>query len=86
MHTIKVLAIGFAVLGLCVLAGRTAGGRQGMAVALLVFLPMWFAGAGINMYMGVKRAGYSVAEEAPVFLFVFLVPSAVALLFWWKMH
>ena len=29
---------------------------------------------------------WTSAEEAPVFLFVFLVPSAVALLFWWKMH
>jgi hypothetical protein len=36
------------------------------------------------MWMGVSRAGYSVAEELPMFLLVFAVPAAVALLVWWK--
>ncbi len=27
------------------------------------------------MYLGVKRAGYSVAEEAPVFLLVYALPA-----------
>jgi hypothetical protein len=31
----------------------------------------------------VTRAGYSVAEEAPIFLVVFAVPAAVALLVAW---
>jgi len=38
------------------------------------------------MYIGVKRAGYSVADEAPVFLVVFAVPAALALLLWWKLR
>jgi len=38
------------------------------------------------MYIGVKRAGYSVADEAPVFLVVFAVPAALALLLWWKVR
>jgi hypothetical protein len=42
-----------------------------MVVALLVFLPVWFLGAGINMYLGVRRAGYSVADEAPIFCWSF---------------
>jgi hypothetical protein len=86
MHTVIVLAVGFGVLGLCTLAGRILGGVPGAATAALVFLPLWFVGAGINMYVGVKRAGYSVAHEAPIFLVVFAVPAAVALLAWWKLR
>jgi hypothetical protein len=49
----------------------------------LVFIGLWLIGAGINMWLGVARAGYSVAEEIPYFLIVFLIPAAVAALIWW---
>jgi len=84
MHTVIVLGTGFGVLGLCALVGHTAGGASGTAAAALVFLPLWLVGAGINMYMGVKRAGYSVADEAPIFLLVYAVPAATALVIWWS--
>jgi hypothetical protein len=86
MHTVIVIAAGFGLLGLCALVGRVLGGTAGTATAALVFLPLWLVGAGINMYVGVKRAGYSVAEEAPVFLVVFAIPAAAALLAWWKLR
>jgi hypothetical protein len=36
------------------------------------------------MWVGVAKAGYSVADEAPIFLVVFAVPVALALLvLWW---
>jgi hypothetical protein len=66
MHTIIVLATGFGLLGLCALAGHLVGGTPAIATAALLFLPLWLAGAGINMVLGVKRAGYSVKEEAPM--------------------
>ncbi|MEO8140681.1 MAG: hypothetical protein ABI742_13590 [Gemmatimonadota bacterium] len=78
--------IGLALLGVCLLTGRGIGGPSSplaMARAALVFLPLWFVGAGINMWIGVSKVGYSVADEAPVFLLVFAVPAAVALLIWW---
>ena len=37
------------------------------------------------MWYGVSRAGYSVAEETPVFLYVFAIPAAVALLALWRL-
>jgi hypothetical protein len=86
MHTIIVLAIGFGLLVLCALVGRAFGGTSGTATAALVFLPLWFIGAGINMYIGVKRAGYSIAEEAPIFLVVFAIPAAAALFWWWRLR
>jgi hypothetical protein len=33
----------------------------------------------------VAKAGYSVAEEAPIFLVVFAVPAALALLVAWSL-
>ena len=83
MHTIIVLAVGFGLLVVCAGVGYVLGGTVGLAKAALLFLPLWLVGAGINMYMGVTRAGYSVADEAPIFLLVFAVPAAAALAGWW---
>jgi len=86
MHTLMVLAVGFALFGLLALAGRALGGTSGIATASLVFLPLWLIGAGINMFIGVTRAGYSVAAETPIFLVVFAIPAAAALFTWWRMQ
>lgn len=86
MHTLIVIAVGFGVLGLCALVGRMFGGASGTATAVLVFLPLWLIGSGINMYIGVKRAGYSVAAETPIFLIVFAVPAVAALFAWFKLR
>jgi len=86
MHTTIVLAIGFGLLGLCALAGYLLGGVSAIATAALIFLPLWLVGAGINMYMGVAQAGYSVAEEVPMFLLVFAVPGVAALIVWWMLR
>jgi hypothetical protein len=84
MHTLKVIAIGFAVLVACGAAGYFTAGTTGLSRAALIFLPVWAIGAGINMYLGVKQAGYSIADEAPIFLLVFAVPAAIALGTWLK--
>jgi hypothetical protein len=85
VHTLIVIGIGLALLGACLLVGHALGDGAGMARAALYFLPMWLMGAGINMYIGVSRAGYTVSDEAPVLLVVFAVPAVVALLCWWKL-
>jgi hypothetical protein len=86
MHTIIVIGTGLVLLGICAYVGRLMGGPGALGTATLVFLPLWFIGAATNMYIGVKKAGYSVADEAPVFAIVFGVPAAVALFVWWKMR
>jgi hypothetical protein len=74
--------LGFVLLAVFLLAGHALGhGRQ----AALYFLPAWLAGAAINMWLGVSRAGYSIRDEAPIFLLIFATPSAVALLAFWKL-
>jgi len=87
VHTVKVIVVGFALLALCLVAGRLLGGAGQstlLARSALIFVALWFVGAGINMWMGVSRAGYSVKEEIPFFFIVFLIPAAVALFVWWR--
>ena len=54
------------------------------AVATAAFIVVWLAIAGANMWVGVARAGYSAAEELPIFLLIFGVPAVAALLLKWK--
>ena len=87
-HTLKVIAGGLLLLGLWVLAARfvhAASPTAGMAAAARWFVPLWLIGAAVNMWVGVVKAGYPVAEEAPIFLVVFAVPAAVAILVAWSL-
>lgn len=86
MHTIMVLLGGFLLLGLCLLAGRWLGAPEAasLATGAKIFIPLWLIAAAINMWLGVSRAGYTVAEEFPIFLVIFAVPAAVAAFLWWK--
>ena len=79
MHTIKVVSAGMGLLALCGLGGLVLNGRRGVAQGTLVFLPLWLVGTGINMYFGVKDAGYSVTDELPVAAGVFAGPALVAM-------
>ena len=82
MHTLIVIAIGLVLLAGCALAARVVG--AGVGKAALWFLPIWLMGAGMNMWIGVNRVGYSVAQEFPIFLVVFAVPALAALLLRWR--
>jgi hypothetical protein len=90
MHTIMVVLGGFLLLVISLLAGRLMGGAgtalvtKTMTIAALIFIPIWLGAALINMWIGVSRAGYSVAEELPIFLVVFAIPAVVAVFIWWK--
>ncbi|MFM0700663.1 hypothetical protein [Paraburkholderia sediminicola] len=84
MHTLIVIAAGIAVLVTTLLIGRWTG--LGVADAALVFIPIWFALALLNLWIGVSKAGYSVAEEIPVLLLAFSAPALAALVVWWHVH
>ena len=73
------------VIGLFALVGwRLGGGPQSTTMAAKLFIPIWLAIALINMWLGVSRAGYSVAEELPIMLVIFAIPAAAAALLWWR--
>lgn len=86
MHTLKVIGAGFALLGLLlVLAPRLkASGAKPIAFAVKIFIPLWFAVAMINLWIGINRAGYSATQEWPIFLVVFGVPALSAQVLSWS--
>lgn len=49
-----------------------------------IYVALWFLVTAANMWVGVSKAGYSVAEELPIFLLLFTVPAAIALVLRWK--
>ena len=80
MHTIMILSAGLALLALFVGVGHLRAGAAGRATGARWFVPVWFALALANVTVGVVSAGYTVMQEAPVFLVTFGVPAAIA---WW---
>jgi len=53
-------------------------------VATIAFAALWLMLTGFNMWVGVTKAGYSVAEELPIMLMLFGVPVVAAGLVKWK--
>ncbi|MET3889935.1 hypothetical protein ABIE41_001011 [Bosea sp. OAE506] len=82
MHTLKLIAAGFALLGaLHFLARRLKlGGGDPTGFTVKLFLPLWLVAALINLWVGVNRAGYTLLQEMPFFSLVFGLPAAFALL------
>ena len=86
MHVAMVIAGGLALLGIFVLFGWLWGASAaGMALAAKVFMPAWAAVALLNMWVGVAHAGYTVRQEAPILVLVFLLPAIVAGLVAWQL-
>ncbi len=87
MHTIRVIAAGLLLLGVFLAFGRWIGGGDTSAVARAAsyFIPIWLIAAGVNLWIGVARAGYPLVDEVPFFLVVFAVPAGAAGLLWWRL-
>ena len=85
MHTIKVIAVGFLLLGVFLAFGRWLGGAHSVASAAGYFIPVWLLAAAVNLWFGVARAGYPFLDEVPFFLVVFAVPAGAAGLLWWRL-
>ncbi len=84
MRSVVIILGGLALLGVLALLGTQFGGSLSMVTAAQIFLPAWFVAMLVNTWVGVSRAGYSVAEEFPVFLVTFGVPAAAAVFVWWR--
>jgi hypothetical protein len=85
MRTVILIVAGFVGLGVFALvAWRMGGNVQAIPGAAKVFIPVWLLAALANMWMGVARAGYSVAEEFPIFLVIFSIPAAASGFLWWR--
>ena len=86
MRTALFLVSGFLLLGGFFVLGRLFASNYPGAtlMATVAYVALWLVIAGFNMWVGVARAGYSVAEELPIFLLIFALPAAVAIVLKWK--
>lgn len=86
MRTVLFLVAGILLLAGVLLLGKlfSANYPGATLAATLAFVALWLAVSGVNMWIGVAKAGYSVAEELPIFLFIFGLPALAAILLKWK--
>jgi hypothetical protein len=86
MRTGLFLLTGLLLLAAFLILGRLFSSNYPAAttVATVAYVALWLLIAAFNMWTGVAKAGYSVAEELPVFALIFLVPVAVAILVRWR--
>ena len=86
MRTLMFIVGGFVLMAACFGAAKLLAGSaaDGMRTAAIAFVALWFVIAGVNMWVGVAKAGYSVAEELPIFLLIFGLPAVAAVLLKWK--
>ena len=86
MRTLMIIVGGFVLWGASLGLARFAGGAEASAswTATVAFAVLWFVLAAANMWIGISQAGYSFKEELPIFLFIYSLPVAVAVLFKWK--
>ena len=76
MHTVLVILSGLVLMA--VVYGVALWRGTSLRRAFPLFAILWAATAAINLWVGVAHAGYSLAEELPIFAVVFGVPCLVA--------
>jgi hypothetical protein len=86
MRTAIIIACGFLLWAGCLAAAKFISGSTGtsLTTATFVFVVIWFIAAAVNLWVGVSKAGYTFTEELPIFLLIFLLPAAVAVVIRWK--
>ncbi len=87
MRTGLFLLAGFLLLTASLIVGKlfSTNFPGSTTVATVLFVVLWFVVASFNMWVGVAKAGYPVAEELPILALIFGVPAAVAILVKWKL-
>jgi hypothetical protein len=87
MRTALFLLVGFALLAACLLLGRLFSAHYPGAThaATLAFVALWLLISAFNLWVGVAKAGYTLGDELPIFLLIFAVPVAVAIVVNWKL-
>jgi hypothetical protein len=86
MRTLLFLLAGFLLLAACMLLGRLFSSNYPGATyaATLTFVVLWLAISTANLWVGVAKAGYTLTEELPIFLFIFGVPTIAAIFLKWR--
>jgi len=85
MRTAIFVIAGFVLLAFLLMLARAfkPSLAKAASVAVPAFIVLWLLVSAANMWIGVNQAGYGVMEELPIFLIIFLLPAAAALLVKW---
>jgi hypothetical protein len=83
MRTLLIMLGGVALWAVFLGGARLFG--TSTKTAWLALTLVWCAVAAANMWIGVTHAGYSIREELPIFLLIFLLPTGMACLLQWKL-
>jgi hypothetical protein len=80
MRTGLFVAATFLLLAASVILGKLFSGNYPAAAlaATIVYVTVWLAIARANMRVGVAKAGYSMAEAAPICRLILVLPAAGA--------
>ena len=86
MRTPLFLLVGFLLLAATMLLGKLFSSNYPGATfaATWIFVGLWLAVSGGNLWVGVAKAGYTLSEELPIFLLIFAVPAIVAIFLKWR--
>lgn len=86
MRTALFLSAGFLLMASLLIVAKLLSEHVQSAATWAIGLGvvLWLAATGANMWLGVTKAGYSVIEELPIFLLLFVVPVAAAVLVRWR--
>jgi hypothetical protein len=86
MRTAIIILVGLLLWATCLGLAKWLGAANSssMSLATLSFIVVWFIAAAANLWVGVAHAGYSLREELPIFLLIFLLPALVAGIVKWR--
>jgi hypothetical protein len=86
MRTLLFLLVGFLLLAACMLLGKLFSSNYPGAAyaATLTFVVLWLVISSANLWVGVAKAGYTLTEEFPIFLFIFGAPTIAAIFLKWR--
>jgi len=87
MRTVLFLAVGFLLLAAFLLLARlfSADYPSAKYAATVAFIVCWLLISAFNLWVGVPKNGYTVADELPIFILIFAVPAAVAVILKWRL-
>jgi len=86
MRTALFLLAGFLLLASFLIVAKLFSANYGSATAwaTVAFIVLWLVVTGVNMWVGVNKAGYAASEELPILLLLFGVPALAAIVLKWK--
>jgi len=83
VRTLLFIVSGFFVYFLLLLTTNRSD-KEAVARVSIGFLVCWFIVAVGNLVLGVSQEGYSVADELPIALLIFVPPAIPAAVLWMK--